>query len=72
MGKKRKAGVRKGFEAQGRYSPPERNGVGTYGTHRTADMEEAREARLRRHRIETEPCRKFNETGFVWEKVTDE
>lgn len=64
---KRKKGVRRGFEAQGRYAPPERNGLGTYGTHRTAGMEDARAARLAKVRdISEVPCSKFIETGLVF------
>jgi len=65
MSKRRKKGVRKGMEAQGSFSPPERNRAGTYGTHRTADMEEARERRLAAHRdISNTYCHKFNDSGM--------
>lgn len=64
MGKARRKGVRKGFEGQQRFGPPERNGLGTFGTHRTGDMEDRRAARLRRSREQDERCHKFNDTGF--------
>lgn len=66
MAKRRKKGVRKGQEAPGRYDPPERHAGGTFGSHRSAGMEEGRAARLAR--IRSARSGKFTDNGFEEER----
>jgi len=47
---RKRKGVHKGKEGQQSWSPPERHAGGTFGSHRTDNMEDARARRLARIR----------------------